>query len=98
MPAAAAANAQERIKELEFQLAHTQQALRKTVDLRIEDGKARSQANQANPLEAALFAAIDAARAAETHSGDRIRFTSEDIRALAITLYIELSKRGKGGN
>ncbi len=90
---------QQRIEDLEIQLRETKAAVRRGVDLRIEDAaKARSQANEANPLSAAFITAIEAARAAEAHAGDRLRFTSEDIRALAITVYIELCKRGKGGN
>ena len=47
---------------------------------------------QAAPLSAALVAAIDAAATAESYAeahSRRVTFTSEDIRALAITAYIQ---------
>jgi hypothetical protein len=53
--------------------------------------------SQANPLTPALTAAIDAAAAAEQHARTRglaIRFSSEDVRAMALSLYID-SRRSK---
>jgi hypothetical protein len=51
----------------------------------------------ADQLAAALAAAIDAASEAETYAtrrGLRIHWTSEDIRAMAATLYIQHQRQG----
>lgn len=50
-----------------------------------------------SPLENSLQEAISAAQMAETFAKSRsyaIRFTSEDIRAMALTLYIQAAKEG----
>jgi hypothetical protein len=50
------------------------------------------------PLARALRAAINAAAAAETHAavqGLAIRFSAEDVRAMALTLLIDASRRAR---
>jgi hypothetical protein len=50
------------------------------------------------PLARALRAAIQAAAAAETHAAGRglaIRFTGEDVRAMALTLLIDANRRAR---
>jgi hypothetical protein len=55
-------------------------------------------AEEAVPLARALRAAINAAAAAETHAGARglaIRFSAEDVRAMALTLLIDANRRAR---
>lgn len=49
-------------------------------------------------LKQALAAAITAAQGAENYAKERnygVRFTSEDVRAMALTLYIQFAKGGR---
>jgi hypothetical protein len=51
-----------------------------------------------NPLWPALTTAIDAAAAAELHAHRRglaLRFSGEDVRAMALTLYIDAKRGGR---
>ncbi|MCC7236230.1 MAG: hypothetical protein IT163_13040 [Bryobacterales bacterium] len=49
-------------------------------------------------LKQALAAAITAAQGAESYAKERnfsLRFTSEDVRAMALTMYIQFAKGGR---
>ena len=89
------------LTEMAFKKEQTSAALRKAIDAEIEATRSKPQqkiGSRSALLETALITAIEAVHAAEAHAGERLRFTSEDVRALAITLYIEIGKSsGKGG-